>query len=66
MMQSGTVIVDILLAYNAETGCRDMHDEVSGCDAIVVEVGTTHALVELRDGNQYHVSRGRLVMARPS
>ena len=65
MLISGT-IVEILPAYNHETGCRDIFDEVARCDAKVVQVDGFDVLVYIRTIGEAWLSLGRIKMPMPT
>ena len=65
MLISGTM-VEILPAYNHETGCRDIFDEVARCDAEVVQVDGFDVLVYIRTIGEVWLSLSRIKMSVPT
>ncbi len=52
--------VTISPAYNSETGCRDIYDEHANCAGWVVRDDGGELLIELRDGQEVWLVRGRV------
>jgi len=52
--------VEILPAYNSETGCRDIYDEVAGCEAEILRFVGADAEVYVKAMGEVTISRARL------
>lgn len=54
-------VVEILPAFNSDTGERDIWDEIAGCEAVVLSVRPNDtADVRIRNGDEINVHLHRL------